>query len=158
MNKQVQFYRHISFSAFILIGMMACGPSSQSDSDRPTESDPRLVEIQALEKAVIDVHDEVMPKMATLNNMRVKLLKQYKDENLGADQRVALSSAITHLENADSLMWGWMHNYSRPDYDGNLDSAKAYLENEKVKVEYMKGKFLSSMAEGEALLIKNDQK
>jgi len=129
---------------------MACGGDQKAKED----DNAAVASLQAMEREVIDVHDEVMPKMATLNNTRVKLLKQYGDENLSVEKRTGLSTAIMHLEEADSLMWDWMHNYNRPDYDGNLDSVRVYLENEMVTVTIMRDKFVSSMEEGEALLTK----
>ena len=75
---------------------------------------------------------------------------------MSIDKRTDLSNAIQHLEEADSLMWDWMHNFNRPNYSGNLDSVQAYLENEQIRVQYMKEKFLSSVDEGAALLIKYD--
>jgi len=138
-------------SAFILMALMSCGNASDQESN---EQNRAVAALRALENEVIDVHDEVMPKMAELNNTRVKLLKHYGDEKLSSDKRSDLSSAIMHLEEADSLMWDWMHNFDRPDYEKNLDSVKIYLENEKITVTIMKDQFLASMKEGEALLLK----
>lgn len=150
MKKRFRFVHYISWSVLFAFAVMACGGDQKAKED----DNAAVASLQAMEREVIDVHDEVMPKMATLNNTRVKLLKQYGDENLSVEKRTGLSTAIMHLEEADSLMWDWMHNYNRPDYDGNLDSVRVYLENEMVTVTIMRDKFVSSMEEGEALLTK----
>lgn len=154
MNQSFKIFSYATWTVLIAVATMACGSASEKNSDVDSGKDPAITALRNLEKDVIDVHDEVMPKMATLNNTRVKLLKHYGDKNLSADKRTGLSNAIMHLEEADSLMWAWMHNYNRPDYDRNLDSARIYLENEMATVTIMRDKFLSSMEEGEALLIK----
>jgi len=135
-------------------GLFACGNEGNGNAVNNESRDPVIAAIEVLDKEIIDAHDEVMPKMALLNNTRKKLLKHGEDNNLSDDHRQELMRVVAHLEEADSLMWDWMHNYSRPDYKGNLDSVKNYLENEKVTVYIMRDKFESSMAEGDALITK----
>ncbi len=153
MKSSVQYLIHVTYIALIACAITSCGGGDHNSKEDQSQ-DPVVTALHALEKEVIDVHDEVMPKMAMLNNTRVKLIKQYEDENLSAVNRTDLSRAIMHLVEADSLMWDWMHNYNRPDYDGNLDSIRVYLEKEKITVTIMKKKFFSSMEEGETLLAK----
>ncbi len=155
MNNWLRILHYTSWSVFVALTMAACVGPDEGESEDVADKDSIVAELHALEKEVIDVHDEIMPRMAILNNAHVKLIRQREDDDLSAEQRTILHTAILHLEEADSLMWDWMHNYSRPDYEGNLDSIRIYLANEKVTVLHMKEKFLSSMAEGEALLVKN---
>jgi hypothetical protein len=136
------------------IAIFSCGDANDNESYNGVSDDPTIKATQKLEKEVIEVHDEIMPKMAVLNNTRVKLLRIKDIKNLSAEDRAALNLTIVDLEEADSLMWDWMHNYIRPVYTGNLDSVQNYLKKEKITVSIMKEKFMSSMAEGEALLIK----
>lgn len=132
----------------------ACGDQDNRDQVENVGEDKIVLALRQLEKEVIDVHDEVMPKMATLNNTRKKLLKKYDDPRLSSDERHVISTTVRNLEEADSLMWDWMHSYNRPDYNDHPDSIRAYLEKEKITVLYMKEIFLASMANGEDLITK----
>ena len=133
--------------AFVF-ALYSCGENNSVKTE--SEDDPTL-EVRKLEKEVIDVHDEVMPKLAELNNTRKKLIdKLYSPDSVG--NSLVINETIDRLEEADSLMWDWMHNYSRPDYSTNLDSIRNYLDAELVKVRVMRDKFWSSFNDGNKLL------
>ena len=137
----------------IVVALSACGESESNVTDDAAD-DAVIAELRAIERQVMEVHDEVMPKMGELNNTRKKLELASESESQYAE---SIETAIAHLNEADSLMWDWMHNYQRPDYEADLDIARTYLENEMKRVEVMKEKMLSSIDDGSALLQKLEQ-
>ena len=129
--------------------MYACGSGEGSDNE-----DSVIEELRGIERSVMEAHDEVMPKMGDLNNT-LKRLKTWKDSVATPEDMIPeVDQTIQDLVDADSLMWEWMYNYERPDYEGNLDSARLYLLSEQTRVNVVKERMLSSMAAGEQLLEK----
>ena len=130
------------------IALTSCSDTADSAG---SEGEDATAELRKIEQEVLDIHDEVMPKMGDLNNNRKKLIKRlYTRDSVEYGMRIRES--VDNLEEADSLMWDWMHNYSRPSYDKDLDSVEAYLNAELVKVKVMREKFFSGLSESEALL------
>lgn len=158
-------YRDLFYSLALLFVMcipMACDQAQDSAEEEEVEEydDPRDEEIRSLrsiEKEVLNIHDEVMPKMSDLNNTRGKLIKYLDADGVNPEYAAMIPGTVQQLEAADSLMWDWMHNYGRPDYDENLDSARIYLDNELETVKHMKVVFLESMEQGHQLLNKLDE-
>ncbi len=116
-------------------------------------------QIDSLEKEVFAIHDEVMPKMDKLlelkeavsqdiskNDSLLKIkpntdLKKRKTDGLAISER---------LEDADRNMMDWMHNY-KGDSLKILPPASAieYLKAEKTKINTIKDKMLDAMARAE---------
>ncbi len=145
----------------ISVGVMSiiltgCGSQSSDSSDSTT--DQEISELREIERNVMEVHDEVMPKMADLNNIIKRLKTSREDIEESAEMTAKIQTAIADLVAADSLMWDWMYNYKRPDYEGDLDSARMYLVSEQERVTVVKESMLSSMERGEQLLEKLSDK
>ncbi len=145
----------------ISVGVMSiiltgCGSQSSDSSDSTT--DQEISELREIERNVMEVHDEVMPKMADLNNIIKRLKTSREDIEESAEMTAEIQTAIADLVAADSLMWDWMYNYKRPDYEGDLDSARMYLVSEQERVTVVKESMLSSMERGEQLLEKLSDK
>ena len=64
----------------------------------------------------------------------------------------SLQEASENLTTADEAMMNWMRNYDKPGEEMAEEQKTAYLEAEKVKVNEVKDKMLSSIAAAEALL------
>lgn len=144
-------------SVFLLVALVviaACGGSGESSTQ--DEQQDELQSWQVLEQEVMEIHDEVMPKMGDMNNMRKKLLEINASRELADSTRAAVIKTIQDLETADSLMWQWMYDYSRPSGDSPADALQ-YLEKEKVRVTRVKDAINSSMAEASKLIEQNDE-
>lgn len=95
--------------------------------------------VSKLEKEVLAIHDEVMPKMADINNLLVKFTA-LKDQFLNGpdsilvNEIVAIDSMILLLEEADEAMMNWMRQYKSPGKDMEEEEAKNYLIKEKEKI------------------------
>lgn len=120
--------------------------------------------IDQVEKDVFAIHDEVMPKMGQIMDLRNalsqkivsidSLLKIKNEDSLQQqkDQALTLSNA---LQQADEGMMNWMHAY-------NGDSLKALsgeealkaLNAEKTKISQVRDQMLESITKAEAFLKK----
>jgi hypothetical protein len=121
--------------------MIACG---QETKDATHE------EIIALEKEVIRVHDEVMPKMSDIARLSEILEQEALNTNLDSVSSAAVRDALAQLTSADSLMWEWMHNYNKPE-DAPAETIKAYLLKEQQRVQVMRDAMLRSISNAESL-------
>ncbi len=101
----------------------------------------------------MEIHDEVMPRMGEMNNLRKKLEEASVNIELTREERSALQTGAQNIAIADSLMWAWMYDYKRPS---NEDEAAIieYLEGEKKKVEGVRDAMVEAINEGNSLLNK----
>lgn len=130
--------------ALLALGMWACG---NNDAE----------ELKVLEQEVMDVHDEVMPKMgaiSALNDTLKQLYTAYKLDSLVADtaQLSAIDEHITALSRADEAMMQWMRNYERPGEDMPAEEKRTYLESEQEKINEVRDEMLGAIAKAEAFL------
>lgn len=146
----MQSFKNQHFALFLAFSMlMACTPKGPSAEQQ---------EVENLEKEVMFIHDEVMPKMSQLESLRTSLEAELNTPELDSTLRLEIQSSIAKLQAGDSLMWDWMHNYKKPE-DAPLDSLSAYLQSEKVKVTAMRDAMLEGIQNAESLIKKlNDAK
>lgn len=98
-----------------------------------TKTNTINTEVQQLEKEVLAIHDEVMPKMS-----EVILLTHHLD-SLGnhAPQQDSLVMLSSLLKKADKDMMHWMRNYKSPEQPYDTASIQ-YLQKEKLRVVQLK--------------------
>ncbi|MAM18990.1 MAG: hypothetical protein CME35_08465 [Gramella sp.] len=72
------------------------------------DTSEKYAEYEKLFQQVLEVHDEVMPKMGDLPGLEQQL---QKIADTSANPRIYLE-AEKQLERSDSLMMGWMHSFS----------------------------------------------
>jgi hypothetical protein len=118
--------------------------------------------VENLEKEVFAIHDEVMPKMDDI----MQLKSQLSNELSAIDSLTTISSNAvllarkdsvlnlsTALEKADAGMMDWMHNYNGDSLQ-KLPVADAikYLEAEKIKIESVKQQTLGTITKAQQFL------
>lgn len=123
--------------------------------------DPGSEEIGKLKKECIGVHDEVMPRMGELADLRHSLREWKKQlDMLPADSLATLNgtvfSHIRMLDSADEAMMDWMANYN-PEYEGAhaADSAVAYYTDQKKQIIEVKTLMERSINDANKLLEKH---
>ena len=103
-------------------------------------------EQQQLWDKVMVVHDEVMPKMGELHQLKKQLKKQ--------EQNPTQQEAIQVIEAAQDAMMDWMRNYKSMSVLSKLGHAEAiaYLQKEQERVAKVKKMMLESIDKGNALI------
>jgi len=134
--------------AFSFLCLTACSSNGKTENE-------------SLQKEVIAVHDEVMPLMGSFvrNEMLIdSLLKQMPalktaDPSLDTSaQKVRLSSLKVKLESATDAMNKWMQDLNL-HYEGMSEQeVKAYLEEEKRKVDQINQQFKEADTESKEVL------
>ena len=104
---------------------------SCSDKDKDQE--------KALEKEVLDIHDEVMPKMRDIENLKKELTERQESlDSLADEQARLLEELTTQLNESGESMMDWMRNYSREFKEMKHEEIMKYLEDQKEKVQEVK--------------------
>ncbi len=90
-----------------LVILSAIFPSCKSDSKKLKQ------EIEHLEKTVMAIHDEVMPKMGMVISLRTEINAK-ADSSRDAGLKDSLQRVAGQLSKSDADMMGWMHQYQKP--------------------------------------------
>jgi len=142
----------ILISAFVV----ACGSGEGDDSS--TESAQKNQQA-ALYKEVIDIHDEVMPKMRDINELLQSIdgrISEYKADSLLNSDQIAekqnLESTRELLEEANEGMMQWMRDFEQITDDQEHEVVINYLTEEKRKIEKIREDILAVIEEAEQSL------
>ena len=127
------------WSCLLMIGFSCSTPAVEENTN-----------INAIEKVVMDIHDDVMPRMGEvvfLTDAIDSLIKVEKDTT----KRYELSLIHEALLKSDKDMMHWMRSYETPKepYDSN---AINYINNQKVKVSKLRVLILKSILDGKTAL------
>lgn len=124
------------------------------DGNQTQEEGPN----QALYNQMMDIHDEVMPKMDDI----MKLKRALQDEiantpEMVAERKQELENVIYTLDSANNSMMNWMHRIH--EFDPLADSvdqekAREYLESEMEEIKKVK-ELMSESIEKAKTVVKN---
>ncbi len=109
-------------------------------------------QVKRLEKEVIKIHDEVMPKNIDINRVNRQLKKMVKDSLINDSILNNVKDQIFQLTKAEDSMNKWMVEYKSPSRDMPFEQTMEYLNKEKVKITQVKELMLSSLENGNKLL------
>lgn len=98
----------------------------------------KIDENKLLKQEVIDIHDEVMPRMGELRSLKKSLLEKVEAlENNGDSDPESIQRLKTYaddLEHAFDGMFVWMRQF-QSSYEGSEEEVHKYLQEQKVLVE-----------------------
>uniref|UniRef100_UPI00404972BB hypothetical protein n=1 Tax=Fulvivirga sp. TaxID=1931237 RepID=UPI00404972BB len=130
---------------FLLIIMLisACeNKTTEQQEEVVTDEIPEEVKIEkALYDDVMDVHDEMMPKMENMMSMKGKLKEKVdllKEEAAQSELVNELENTIQSLETADEAMMNWMRQFD-PETDSlSHEEIVEYYTLQKKKMDSVK--------------------
>ena len=73
------------------------------------------------------IHDEVMPLMSDMQQLRGQLTSRMN--GLDSLDQIPIREAVQDLQKGEDMMWDWMNQYKKPNLE--TDTARAYLEHQK---------------------------
>lgn len=101
---------------------------------------------QVLYNQVMDIHDEVMPKMESLYNIKKDLEgKLAQSAGLTEDEKTALAQRIHTVDSVSKMMMDWMHEFNPLPDTVDQEKAREYLENEMEKIKKVKEAMLETL-------------
>lgn len=137
----------LTYIFFLSLLTFSCAPETEKEQED-------------LKKEIMAIHDELMPRMENIHN-----LKQELEENKGYLTRDSLEadstqmpttnvdSLINALEDADESMMSWMRGYNNFDNDNlSHEEQMAWLKKEREKIEEVRLKVISSIMEAQNVL------
>jgi hypothetical protein len=133
--------------------LYGCGNKTEHQAQLPEEekavsSDPT----KALYDSVMDVHDEVMPRMGEIITLTEALKEKVaKTPDMPAGKKKEIETTVESLDKASEGMMDWMHKFSPETNAATTESKRAYLKDEMVKVERVKADMLAAIEKGKAL-------
>ncbi|MEZ4775042.1 MAG: hypothetical protein R3D00_17795 [Bacteroidia bacterium] len=124
--------RVFSSVVVLIVSLAACSVKTGHNHSSENTDSP----VAKLMGEVMAVHDEVMPQMSKLYDLKKSLAE--KTETLGdsapdMEMRTKIEAAMQLLEKADESMMNWMRNFEDPG-ESDVEKATAYLEKEKERV------------------------
>ena len=109
---------------------------------------------QVMYDKVMVIHDEVMPKIKTINKSEIALDKLAKTVTSPEDKAV-ISKTLGDLKVAYDLMFEWMDNFKQkaklPEGTDYMD----YLKNEEIRIQKVSDAMLSSISAADAIIKKH---
>ncbi len=117
----------------------ACSKSSDQKDHEAHDMENEESPNTALYDKVMELHDELMPKMEEIYNLK----KEVQDEIAKAPEMVAekkqeLEKTILYLDSANNEMMDWMHKFNPLPDSTDQEAAREYLENEMEKIRKVK--------------------
>jgi hypothetical protein len=122
---------------------------STSTSDQDCTSD-ECIKKQAYDN-VIAVHDEVMPKMSYISELKGQI-EQRMNETDDSLVIAPWQELMVNLDVADEVMWVWMRQFNSDLEEIDIDEAMAYLKAEQEKIDEVARKINEAIAEAEQKL------
>jgi uncharacterized membrane protein len=119
----------VKLMVIVLVGTMTyCGEKEKSLYDQ-----------------VMDIHDEVMPKMNDIYKMRKSLKDSIENTaDMSEETKLQITNTILQLDSAGNSMMVWMREFSPPDQKDEAAFQK-YMESELVKVKKMRADVMRAL-------------
>lgn len=94
---------------------------------------------------VMDIHDEVMPKMENLHKMKKYLQDSIANTpDMVAGDSIKITQNILQLDSAYNSMMVWMREFNPPDQK-DKEAFNKYMEAELVRVKKMREKVMRAL-------------
>ena len=148
----------LNFLFISLLFLSACGGKggehtghgdhdSDSDDDNPNT---------ALYNQVMDVHDEIMPKMEDLYRFKKDIQDQITNSpDMVIEKKQQLEKIISNLDSASTAMMDWMHKFNPLPDSVDQEQARAYLESEMEKIKKVRDLTYDALDKAKEERVKN---
>jgi len=134
----------LSFAILAMILLFACSkPSGHEGHDQKDANTDNPNE--ALYNQVMDVHDEVMPRMDDIYKLKRGLQEKLEIKGISEEEKKDLESRIAHLDSASQLMMEWMHKFNPLPDSADQEAAREYLESEMERIKKVKDAMLEAI-------------
>lgn len=150
LNLMKTIYQLFLISTLMVAG---CGQPASQGSDNGNDDGVEGNPNQALYDQVMDIHDEVMPKMEDLYKIKSQLQEKIANSpNMVKERKEALEKMILELDEASNAMMDWMHQFNPLPDSADEEDSRAYLETQMEKIKKVKEEMLTTLerAKGES--------
>lgn len=109
--------------------------------------------LKKLHTEVMDIHDDVMPKMSSINKLERELKSRLEDPDV--IKKDTIQQLIYQLDEADDAMMNWMSEFKKPDYK-NFEAAEQVYLLEKSKIIAVRQKMNSTISKAQVFINSNE--
>jgi hypothetical protein len=128
---------------FLLFFAGSCQKKEANEREAPAETE----KVASLRKQVMTVHDEAMPLMTDIYQLKNKLKERLQDHSLSTERRKEFDQIIAVLDSADQGMRVWMREFSDvKTTDVPEEEAMSSLRKELEKITAVKKMMVESVA------------
>ena len=139
---------------FLLVLLVSCGKSGSHDGHDENGTADSVDTNRALYDQVMEIHDEVMPKMQDIYNLKKDIQDQITNTpGMVKEQKEEFQRMITKLDSAERSMMDWMHQFNLPDSLDN-ESKREYLETEMEKIRKVRDLTNEALKEASAVSLR----
>ena len=132
----------IRFGLLLVLALAACDKGQNSTSEPAETDNPN----QVLYDQVMDVHDEVMPKMDEIMKLKRELQEQIANTpDMVIERKEQLEKMISNLDSASAAMMNWMHEFNPLPDTTEQEKAREYLEGEMERIRNVKTLMLETI-------------
>jgi hypothetical protein len=147
---------HYTILVLVFI-LSACGKPANQNNEEGMEEQEAGDPNQALYEKVMDLHDEVMPKMEDIYKIQSQIKEKIANSpNLVKERKEALEQVALQLDSANKAMMDWMHEFQPLPDSVDEEEARAYLESQMEKIKKVKDEMLIAIERGKEEVIKNN--
>ena len=133
--KNLYYFFLFTLCSFILVN---CGHSDNPERQKAFDE-------------MMEVHDEVMPEISTINKLSRKIKKKIENTT-NQDSMIMMKATLTRLEEAEEGMMDWMHELDVPGKKIEDVKAIEYMKKEKDKISIVSRKMKKAIESGKSLL------
>ena len=142
----------------LILSVFAISSCNENSSEKK-EATETLGAVEEKRNKVMAIHDEIMPHVGTLMNLKKQLREKAaamdSTQDIDKEQLVSIHVSIEQLEVADEAMMQWMRTYKDPADSVSKEEAMEYLELKEQEILEVKEKIQESEAAAKTLLNDN---
>ena len=136
-----------------IVVLAACGKSGNNDQHHHDDTDSSAITAnRALYDQAREIHDEVMPKIEDLYNLKKNLQEKIaKTPDMVAEKKQEIESVILKLDSASNAMMDWMHEFKPLPDSADQEKAREYLETEIDRIKKVRDMMNESLEKAKSL-------
>lgn len=120
-------------SVLLLLIIAAC--SKSNPENKAAEASESLSPTKALYNKVMDIHNEVMPRMGEMERLKRELKERIaQSPDLVIEKKKQITQIISNLDSAGAAMMNWMHEFAPLPDTVSEAAQREYLEAEMERV------------------------
>lgn len=108
-------------------------------------------ELKTKAKSVMQIHDDVMPKMDYIMEHKERLESILAD-SMHHEHHLEAREIYEKLDEADEHMMQWMRDYEEPEKDVTFEEAITYYQNQEVQISAVRNEMLTAISEAETFI------
>jgi hypothetical protein len=132
-------------NSIILLGIVVWFSACSSQTESTNQNADLEQTSDSLAKLVLSIHDEVMPEMSKVRELKSELKTRMDSLELDSATLSSYQLMSNDLEGAGEDMMQWMRNFNRPADSASVESVMAYYTAELERIRKVKDQMQSAI-------------